>query len=182
MKNQIRISRQVCLAITVTVIVVFVPATEMIRGTAAVFAQDLKPAKWPSLKRGEQWPVSISPWYRYSPDAGYVRYGWKLTLNHIPASNDDFDTFFSMPEIQSQPLQIDGGLAAAMGLNKLRKLANVESIQLDRTNRVTDGGLELLKSLPKLKELSIAGSPITSEGLRHVAVHRGLESLELSIA
>ena len=180
MRNQIRISQLLCLGVAVICAAALAATTDVFRDSASVHAQDPKPANSSLPMRGNKRPVSIRPWYRYSPDVGYVRYGWKLKLQHIPASNDDFDAFFSRPEVQSKPLQLDGGLAAALGLNKLGKLSNVESIQLDHNSRITDRGLELLKSLPKLKELSIVGSRITNEGMRHLAVHKGLESLDLS--
>ena len=124
--------------------------------------------------------VNIRPWYRFKPKAGQVHHGWKLSLRHLPSGNHDFDALKKVAKLTSDPLELDGLLVAAIGLERVAAMRNVESLQLSDHAAITNDGLKMLQKLPRLRRISFHGRSVTNAGLEHLAVHKHLESLRIS--
>ena len=124
--------------------------------------------------------VNILPWFRFEQNVGHVHYGWKLSLRHPPSGDHDFDALKSVPKLTSDPLELDGPLVAALGLEQVARMQNVESLQFSKQAPITDAGLKTLQKLPRLRQLSIYGRSVTNDGLQHLAVHKQMELLLIS--
>jgi len=75
-------------------------------------------------------------------------------------------------------MEIVGDLLTDAGLASIAKLRNLEVLHLEGTMMMTDDGLKVLATLPKLRHLRLSG-PFTDRGLAYLAAAPSLKAMWL---
>jgi serine/threonine protein kinase/Leucine-rich repeat (LRR) protein len=99
-----------------------------------------------------------------------------LRNERLRSYDDDLRRFAQLPELQGLSL-FRAGPFSATGMFHLAGLKNLKSLDLD--SPIGDHGLDQLKGLTNLEELTLVGANITDAGLARLAGMKKLKTLQL---
>jgi Leucine-rich repeat (LRR) protein len=101
-----------------------------------------------------------------------------VDLRSSSIGDRDLDVMKDFPALKS--LNLGSTDITDAGLRALRNLRGLETLGLGATLRITDGGIEYISGLSRLRELDLTFAPITDEGLSHIKKLASLEALLIS--
>lgn len=140
------------------------------------------------LLQGESRGVRFWKFFTERPPTGTVipAFGWHPFSDSRDRVTEPglFDSL--KPPAEAFALDLQGTFQISdADLRELKKFSNLETLLLSmdgysRSSRVTDAGLEVIQSLPRLRQLTLQDAAITDSGLKHLSGLKNLTHLNIS--
>ncbi len=92
----------------------------------------------------------------------------------------DVERLAGMPDLRR--IDLSHTRITDIGFEHLRKLENVQVVNLYFAEQIGDGALAAMKDWKQLRELTLRGTKVTDAGLAHLANHGALETLDIGYA
>ena len=102
----------------------------------------------------------------------------EVSLARTWATDNDLERIIEIPTIQRLDLSLT--YVSDAGIERLRKLTDLEDLNLYASEFITDAAISYLRGDRKLRRLNLRGTDVTDTSLEFIASLTGLRSLDIS--
>jgi Leucine-rich repeat (LRR) protein len=102
----------------------------------------------------------------------------EVSLARTWATDEDVAYVAQIPSLKR--LDLSFSLVTDKGIKELEQLKQLEELNLETVEALTDASMNYIKNIPTLKKLNVRGVDVTDVGMPAIAQMTGLRSLDLS--